>query len=158
MTLLRSIIAALAVWAGAASSASATPPVAGTPSLEAFAGHVTYVDFWASWCTPCAQSFPWLNTIQSRYGDRGLKVVGIGLDEDPTKGDRFLALHPASFATLRDPKGTLAERYGVAGMPYAVLLDEKGRVLHRHTGFRPEATEDYERAIEDALDSTGPHP
>lgn len=135
-----------------ASIASAAPP---PEALRPPAGGVTYVDFWASWCTPCAAAFPWLNEMQARYGHQGLRIVGVGVDAEPAKGDRFLEAHPAQFATTRDPQGQLAERYGVEGMPYAVLIDAQGRVLHRHTGFHPNDTASYERAIQQALNDQG---
>lgn len=124
-------------------------------SLRPPTGGVTYVDFWASWCTPCAAAFPWLNEMQARYGQQGLRVVGVGVDAQPEKGDRFLKAHPAQFTTTRDPEGKLAEQYGVEGMPYAVLLDAQGRVLHRHTGFHPDDAATYERAIQQALNDQG---
>lgn len=93
--------------------------------------------------------------MQARYGQQGLRVVGVGVDAQPEKGDRFLKAHPAQFTTTRDPEGKLAEQYGVEGMPYAVLLDAQGRVLHRHTGFHPDDAATYERAIQQALNDQG---
>lgn len=119
--------------------------------LAAHLGPVTYVDFWASWCAPCAESFPWLNRMHTRYAVQGLRVVGVGLDAEPGKGDRFLKSHPPAFAIVRDPEGALAEHYGVEGMPYAVLLDAQGRVIYRHTGFRRADEQEYEQHIQAAL-------
>ena len=148
----------LLLLASLASSASAASPGAVTAALEPHLGQLTYVDFWASWCTPCAQSFPWLNELQARYAAQGLRVVGVGLDTEPAKGDRFLLRHPARFAIVRDPAGRLAEHFGVAGMPYSVLLDADGRVIHRHVGFKSAQISEYERAIQAALATPLPHP
>lgn len=124
--------------------------------LAAERGRVTYVDFWASWCVPCAEAFPWLNAMQAKYAAQGFKVVAVGLDEQPSRGDRFLQAHPPRFAVVRDPTGLLAERYAVEGMPYAVLLDQNGRVIHRHIGFRAAEAAEYEKAIESALAAPAP--
>lgn len=137
---------------------AATVPNTASDTLKPPAGGVTYVDFWASWCAPCAESFPWLNEMQARYGKQGLRVVGVGLDTQVAKGDRFLKAHPAQFTTARDPEGKLAEQYGVEGMPYAVLIDAEGHVLHRHVGFRAGDAADYEQAIQQALRAGGSHP
>jgi thiol-disulfide isomerase/thioredoxin len=126
-----------------------------TDLLEPYRGSVTYVDFWASWCAPCAESFPWLNTMQARYAQQGLRVVGVGVDTTAAKGDRFLKAHPAQFSLLRDPEGKLAEHFNAEGMPYSVLLDADGRVIHRHTGFRADETGEYEQAIQAALAAQG---
>ena len=144
---------ALAASFGSTAASAEVPDL-----LKAQTGRVTYVDFWASWCAPCAQSFPWLNEMQAKYGARGLRIVGVGVDTQTAKGDRFLQQHPAQIAIVRDPQGALAQHYAVEGMPYAVLLDAQGHVLHRHTGFRVTEVAQYERAIEDALSTQGSHP
>lgn len=120
------------------------------PQLQQFAGKVVYVDFWASWCTPCAESFPWLNTLQQKFGDR-LLVVGVNVDENAKDADRFLKRHPARFAILRDPQGHIAAHYDIPGMPTSLILDEKGALVHLHSGFRGADVGEYETAIAQAL-------
>lgn len=146
MTLFRHLTAALLGLSTLAAAHAAEPP-----SLQPYQGQVTYVDFWASWCGPCAESFPWLNLIQARYAAQGLKVVGVGLDTSDAKADRFLKSHLAQFPIVRDPEGQLAERYAVEGMPYSVLIDAQGKVIHRHSGFHNDQTAEYEAAIQQAL-------
>lgn len=136
----------MATTASAASAAGpATPAV-----LKPYLGKVTYVDFWASWCGPCAQSFPWLNELRARYGDR-LQVVGVNVDEDPAAEAVFLQKHPASFLIIEDHKGQLAALYAIQGMPSAVILNAQGQVIHQHAGFKSAQTGDYESAINEAL-------
>lgn len=118
--------------------------------LKPYAGRVVYVDFWASWCAPCAQSFPWLNDMQAKYGSK-LVVLGVNVDTSEADAQRFLSRHPARFEILRDPQGKLAEHYKIQGMPSAVILDEQGRVLHQHSGFRSNEAGEYEAFIRKAL-------
>lgn len=120
------------------------------PRLQQFAGKVVYVDFWASWCAPCAESFPWLNTLQQKFGER-LVVVGVNVDTQPKDAERFLKRHPAQFAILPDPQGEIAAHYEIPGMPSSLILDEKGKLLHLHSGFRGSDVADYEAAITRAL-------
>ena len=57
------------------------PGRAGTLKLSDYKGKLVYLDFWASWCGPCKQSFPWMNDMQARYGDKGLRIVGVNVDK-----------------------------------------------------------------------------
>jgi thiol-disulfide isomerase/thioredoxin len=104
--------------------------------MERLQGSVVYVDFWASWCGPCAKSFPFLNTIEADFRDRGLRVVGINLDEHPADAQAFLSRHPARFAVAADSTGRCPQAFAVAAMPSSYLIDRKGIVRYVHAGFR----------------------
>lgn len=119
-------------------------------ALDAPPGKPVYVDFWASWCTPCAQSFPWLNSVQQRFGSE-IHVVGVNVDTNKSDAARFLQRYPARFALHYDPAGELAAQYQLEGMPSAVLLSPAGKVLWQHSGFRTDEIPDYEAAILSAL-------
>lgn len=58
------------------------PTAEGEVSLPAQRGRVVYLDFWASWCTPCRQSFPWMDEMEAKYGPQGLMVIAVNLDKD----------------------------------------------------------------------------
>ena len=128
------------------------PGLRATPvDLANFKGKLTYVDFWASWCGPCRQSFPWMNEMQAKYGARGLQVVGINLDRKRDDAERFLAELPATFTIAFDAAGDSAKRFGVKGMPTSVLVGPDGKVLYMHTGFRNEERAQLEGRIAAAL-------
>ena len=112
------------------------PGDSGTVSLNEYRNKVVYVDFWASWCVPCKHSFPWLNQMQERYGSDGFKVIGINLDKDRAKAEKFLELVPASFDIAYDPDGTVAESYSLKVMPSSYLIDRDGNLIHAHKGFK----------------------
>lgn len=121
------------------------------PTLEEHRGKVIYLDFWASWCTPCLASFPWLNQIHEKYKSKNFTVVGVNLDKKREKADDFLSSQPANFPLVFDPEGKLPTKYKVEGMPYSVILDEQGKVIHRHIGFDIAKTAEYQKAIEEVL-------
>jgi len=104
--------------------------------LDELRGKVVYLDFWASWCTPCRESFPWMNALQERFADRGLEVVAVNLDKDAALVERFLERYPAQFTVAYDPSGATAARFQVKGMPSSYLIDRQGRVHLAHAGFR----------------------
>lgn len=105
-------------------------------SVAPHKGQVVYLDFWASWCTPCKASFPFMNELHQQHGDRGLVVLAVNVDEQRSAAERFLQQTPAQFRIAYDPKGATPEQYGVKAMPTAVLIDRKGAVRYVHAGFR----------------------
>ena len=121
------------------------------PNLDAYKGKFVYVDFWASWCTPCLASFPWLNQVHEKYKTQNFVVVGVNVDKKKELAENFLAEHPAKFPVVYDPSGSLAKKYKVEGMPYSIVLDPNGNVVHRHTGFESDQTAAYNKAIEAVL-------
>ncbi len=140
---------------GLALTGSRTATASSANAMDAARGHVTYVDFWASWCGPCAESFPWLNAMHDKYAAQGLRIVGVSVDTEASNAERFLRRHPARFDVTADPTGKLAETYSIENMPYAVLLNAEGTVLYRHSGFRATDTTDYEQHIKAALAANG---
>ena len=145
MRLLIAAILMLSTFAARASGPADLPD-----ALAGYKGKLVYLDFWASWCGPCAESFPWLNRMQEKYG-ADLVVVGVNVDTDAAAADKFLRKHPARFDIVRDPAGTLPELYRIEGMPSSVLIGPDGRVLHQHSGFRAHEAAEYEAAIRAAL-------
>jgi cytochrome c biogenesis protein CcmG/thiol:disulfide interchange protein DsbE len=119
--------------------------------LEQYRGRVVYLDFWASWCAPCKQSFPWMQTMKNIYEPRGLTIVTVNLDADRADADKFLALFKPTFDVRFDPAGALAESYKVKGMPSGVLIDRHGVQRFTHVGFRPVDAAVYETQVRDLL-------
>ncbi|MBL6751812.1 MAG: TlpA family protein disulfide reductase [Nevskia sp.] len=125
----------------------------GTASLDGLAGHVVYLDFWASWCGPCRQSFPWMNEIQAKYAARGLRVVAVNVDARQSDAEGFLAQIPAQFTVAFDPKGDTPRLYQLKGMPTSFLINPDGMVLAVHQSFHEEDRKALEASIEAALDA-----
>ncbi|NOQ63395.1 MAG: redoxin family protein [Methyloprofundus sp.] len=119
--------------------------------MDKFAGKVVYLDFWASWCPPCAKSFPFLNKLHQQYHDAGLQVVGINLDESIADAERFLTQYPAEFTIASDLTKQCAENMGVAAMPASYLIDRKGVIRHIHLGFRAGETQALQEKVKQLL-------
>lgn len=137
------------VWAREPGSAAAAKlPVIDLPE---FRGKVVYLDFWASWCVPCRQSFPWMNAMQKQYGKDGFVVVAVNMDQQRGDADAFLQKYPAGFLVRFDPEGHLARSFNLRGMPTSVLLDRDGRTVLVHEGFRSGDSARLEESIRMAL-------
>lgn len=120
-------------------------------SLASLQGQLVYLDFWASWCGPCRESFPWLNRLQSRFAGQGLKVVAINVDSDREAAQGFLQRYPAQFTVLYDPSETVSRQYALPGMPVSFLIAPDGRIIGRHVGFRKSDGDKLEAAIAQLL-------
>jgi thiol-disulfide isomerase/thioredoxin len=116
-----------------------------------FHGRVVYLDFWASWCGPCRQSFPWMQTMTTTYEGDGLTVIAVNVDTDRAAADKFLNQFHPTFDVRFDPKGDIAELYKVHGMPSSVLIDRHGVARFTHIGFRPVDGPAYEAQVRELL-------
>ena len=116
-------------------------------------GKLVYVDFWASWCVPCKQSFPWMNEMHAKYADRGLHVLAINVDAKAADAEKFLTQVPAKFQVAFDASGQTPKQFAVKSMPSSYLIDGDGRAVYVHTGFRESDKNAIEAAIVAALDN-----
>lgn len=127
------------------------PGIEGEVRLENLKGTVVYLDFWASWCKPCAKSFPWLHDIKQRYADRGFEVLAVNLDKDRELADKFLSKMDVNFIVAFDKDGKSAADYKLKGMPCSYLIGRDGKVYASHIGFREKDKDELELAIKQLL-------
>ena len=106
------VLVLMCVVAGTAAAREPEPA-----ELSSLRGKVVYLDFWASWCVPCRQSFPWMNELQKRYADRGLTIIGVNLDHERADAEKFLRKLSPGFQIRFDPDGDWARHFDVQGMP-----------------------------------------
>jgi len=120
-------------------------------NLGDYLGSVVYLDFWASWCTPCRESFPFMNELDRELRDRGLAIVGVSVDKSADDARRFLVRYPARFALALDTAGTCPAAYQLSGMPSSYLIDRNGLVRAVRAGFRAGDKDEIRRQIVEAL-------
>ena len=104
---------------------------------ESYRGKVVLVDFWATWCGPCRGEVPNVLAMYQAYHDKGFEVVGVSLDKTPEDAKRYVAEMKipwqSIFPTDENERGwdhPLARYYGIGGIPTAILVDQKGNVVH----------------------------
>ena len=115
--------------------------------LRDYIGAVVYVDFWASYCLPCRESFPLLSELRDRFNRQTFEVIAVSNDVDPRDAKRFTETYKVSFPVLSDPSGYVAKIYGVKALPMGFLIDEKGVIQKVHEGFQTEDIHDILAAV-----------
>ncbi len=96
-------------------------------------GNPVLLIFWASWCPTCVEEIPSVNEIQKKYSSRGLKILAVDVQESRQTVLDFQKMHPMDYPILLDENGETAEKFGLVGLPAAVLAGEGGEV--RYFGF-----------------------
>jgi len=119
----------------------------GTVSLGSYRGKVVYLDFWASWCTPCLAALPALEELRKEFPADQFAVIAVNVDQDPEKALRLLEKHKIGYPSATDPEGKLPETFGLKTMPTSYLIDRQGVVRLVHPGFRTSDVEGLRKQI-----------
>ena len=118
-------------------------------SASDFEGNIWLANFWATWCTPCVEEMPMLSLLQQEYAGKGVKIVGIALD-DAERAREFAASMAISYPILVGQADVVitGRRYGnnTGMLPYSVLIDAKGIIRWTHLG--PLTRKDLEHQIQ----------
>ena len=110
-------------------------------------GKVVLLDFWASWCSPCRRSFPWLIEMQNTYREQGLTIIAVNIDVERADAEKFLTDFAVNFNIIYDPDAVIGRQYQLKGMPSSFLIDKEGIVRYQHTGFVINKLDQYEQHI-----------
>lgn len=119
--------------------------------LADYRGQVVYLDFWASWCAPCRESFPFMNDLDREFRDQGLRIIAVSVDKSADDARRFLARYPPQFTIALDAAGACPAAYDLEGMPSSYLIDRTGRFRAVHAGFRSGDKAELRRQVMEAL-------
>jgi len=112
-------------------------------SLAQYKGNVVMINFWASWCGPCRQEMPLLESIYKKYNKMGFTMLGVNVEPDSNAANDWLKATPVSFPILYDRDSKVSKLYDVAGMPSTVIIDRSGKVRVLHRGYKPGDENEY---------------
>lgn len=122
-------------------------------SLSDYKGKVVIVDFWASWCRPCKEGFPFLSELFEEYSDNGFTVIGVNLDEDVNNMKNFIQKlgKEVKFINISDPDSKIGNLYNVEAIPTTLVIDKKGILRYMHVGFSSDEKSKFKTEIETLL-------
>ncbi len=98
-------------------------------------GNVVFLNVWATWCGPCRFETPELQALQTQYAAKGLKVIGVSVDEGDTEAVKtFVAEQKITYPIAVDPEGRIANLVQTTVLPTSLLIDRTGKIVWRQIG------------------------
>jgi cytochrome c biogenesis protein CcmG/thiol:disulfide interchange protein DsbE len=105
-----------------------------TLRLSSYRDKIVLLDFWATWCAPCREETPNLVNLQKEYGDRGLQIIGVSMDDSAEPVHAFYLQFHMNYPVVMGNAKTGELYGGVLGLPIAFLIDRNGRIYKKHVG------------------------
>ena len=114
---------------------------------------LTVIDFWATWCSPCAKALPKLNTIYEFYKDKGVQFIGLNIDSprNSAKVKPFVNAYKIQYPVLKDPNGELPAQLNISSIPTLLIIDKNNEIIYRHQGYRSGDEDTIKAEIEKLL-------
>jgi peroxiredoxin len=124
----------------------------GSPvALRDLRGQPAVLVFWTAWCPVCREEAPRFNELASQYGPRGVRVLGINIQDSQARTESGIKDFPIRYPVARDPDASVTRRYRVTGTPTIVFLDRNGVVSY--VGNR--LPDDYKQRLDAMVSQKG---
>lgn len=105
--------------------------------LSEYRGKVVFLNFWATWCKPCAEEIPSMQKLHEDLGAFPFEIVAVSVDKDgPEVIEPFLKQYGVTFPVLHDRKGRVKELYKTTGVPETFIIDQNGVIAEKVWGPR----------------------
>jgi thiol-disulfide isomerase/thioredoxin len=100
-----------------------------------YTGDVVLINFWAAWCTPCAEEIPQLVALQGKYRAQGFRVIGISMEDRDSALRNFYRTFKMNYPVVAGSE-KIADSYGgILGLPTSILIGRDGRIRAKHPGL-----------------------
>ena len=117
-------------------------------SLDDLKGKVVFLNFWATWCPPCRDEMPSMESLYRRFKDKGLEILAVNLREEEALVTAFMRDYNLSFPALLDSNGRTGSAYGIQVIPTSFIIDREGNIILRLIGSIDWNTPEIQRAME----------
>ena len=116
--------------------------------LSELKGRIVMLNFWATWCGPCAEEIPHLNELHQSMDPYDFELLGINLDEDHSKAVHLAKKLNVNFPVLFDVDKDVSRSFDIKAMPTTIIIDRSGKIRHVNKGFKKGYIEKYHRQIQ----------
>jgi cytochrome c biogenesis protein CcmG, thiol:disulfide interchange protein DsbE len=126
----------------------------GKLSLASYRGRPVIINFWASWCIPCKEEAPLLESVWKQYRGRGLVVLGVDINDVRGEARRFARENRMSYPLVYDGPGETTTDYGLTGVPETFFVARSGRLVcdRLQAGVHLEANKErFEECVQEVL-------
>ena len=104
--------------------------------LKDFRGKVVLLNFWATWCPPCIQEMPTMERLHRELNREGFEVVAVNFRESREEVRKFFTELGLTFTALLDKDGKVFEKYGALGLPVSYIINQKGALVGKASGYK----------------------
>jgi len=122
-------------------------------SLSDYKGKVVLLDFWASWCVPCREEFPFLIRFYEAHQKEDFIVLAVNIDDKEENMQNFLSGFdiPPLFPVIVDREKAIPPLYELESMPTSIFIDKSGIIRYVHTGFNKSRKKEFKEELSTLL-------
>jgi peroxiredoxin len=107
-----------------------------TRALSDLKGKVVFLNFWATWCPPCREEMPSMESLYRRLGERGLEFLAVDIQEKQKPVEAFVKERGLNFPVALDELGRISGLYGIRSIPATFIIDRDGSIIAVVVGGR----------------------
>jgi peroxiredoxin len=123
-------------------------------SLASLRGKVVFLNIWATWCAPCREEMPSIESLYNDFkGNKDFVVLAVSQDTDGSMVQPFIEQNHLQFTVLLDPRNEVGERYDVNGIPETFIIGRDGRIVAHHVGPYDWSNADIREALQELIKS-----
>jgi cytochrome c biogenesis protein CcmG/thiol:disulfide interchange protein DsbE len=123
-------------------------------SLASLRGKVVFLNIWATWCVPCREEMPSIESLYNDFkADKDFVVLAVSQDTDGRMVRPFVEKNHFQFTVLLDPRNEVGERYDVNGIPETFIIGRDGRIVAHHVGPYDWSNADIREALQELINS-----